>query len=333
MRTRSSGASRTTSAPSTPATGKPKSFLRRGAAIQKEAVAHQADIEKRRSQGGNILRFYVKKGEECEIVILDHSLEDGAAFYEHMTQDENGKWGNHTICTKEFPGGCPTCNSGSNSYYVLMLSCLCLKPFTTRDGREVKQSKMLLPVKIGQFDLFRRLEEAAKKKGGSLRGMYLVMARSKTDAKAPRIGEPTILDDGTMFELLTEEQLDEEFGHDAILGQDKKTIVRPENFDITPFDYEKIFTLPAQGEQGPATGSQEEALNEFNEKDEDDDKVSTSTRTRRRAEAPAAEQDPEDGEGGEEGAPEETSTRRRGAPASAPASSRTRRNPFSGARK
>ncbi len=266
MRTRSRGTapSETSSTPS----GVPqKSFLRRGSAAFAEAAKNQEEIERKKNAGGSVLRFYVKAGEECEIIVLDKSLDDCVAFYEHNSQDSNGKWGIYEPCLKDLGVECPICATGNNSYYVMMLSVLVLKEFTTKSGQVIKQSKMLLPIKMGQFDILRRLEAAAKKECGTMRGMYLLMARSKAD-KSPRIGEPAILDDGKMYDMLTEEELEDEYGHDAVVGQDKKTILRPENFDITPYDYEKLFPKPdirAANGGKPPTGSLDEALGEFNE--------------------------------------------------------------------
>jgi len=182
---------------------------------------------------------------------------------------------------------------------VMMLSALVLKEFQTKNGQTVKWSKMLLPIKIGQFDLFRRLEAAAKKECGTMRGMYLVMARSKTDNKSPRIGEPVILENGKMFEMIPEAELEEEYGHDEVKGQDGKTVIRPADFDITPYDYVKLFPEPdvsGSKQNGPANGSTEEALREFEEGEQSggEEQSAPSTRTRRRGtpdpepEAPAA---------------------------------------------
>ena len=219
------------------------------------------------------MRFYVKGGDECEIIILDNSLDDVVAFYEHNLQDGEGRWGVHVPCIKDFTE-CPICKSGSTSSYVMMMSVLVLKSFTTKNGTVIPHSKMLLPVKTSQFDTFRRLEAAAKKEAGTMRGMYLVMARSKTDSKSPRIGEPTILENGKMFDLIGADELLKDFGHAAVLGTDKKSVIRPENFDVTPYDYEKLFPQPdvaaiikEYGGGQPPVGSTEEALREFEETD------------------------------------------------------------------
>jgi hypothetical protein len=245
-----------------------------------EANRHKKEIAQRRSQGGTVLRFYVKAGDETEIVILDNSLEEAVAFYEHNLQDAQGRWSIHEPCIKDFDD-CPICANGSNSYYVMMLSVLVLKPFTVNRGkpteRVIPHSKMLLPVKVGQFDLFQKLEAAAKQAGGRLRGMYLVMSRG-SDPKASRIGDPQILEDGKMFDLISEEDLVNEYGHEAVLGQDGKTVLRAENYDITPYNYEKLFPMPdvdsirnRYGSSSPRSGSVDEAVDEFSSNEGTDD--------------------------------------------------------------
>ena len=304
MRTRTWGAASpsptgSTGAPA-PSTGG-KSYLRRGAAAFEEAERNQAEIERRKSQGGNVLRFYVKQGDECEVIILDESLDKAVAFYEHNLQGPDGKWGVHEPCIKDF-AECPLCANGSVSYYGMMLSVLVLKPFTINRGKPnekvIPHSKMLLPVKIGQFDLFRRLEAAAKKECGTMRGMYLVLARSKTDAKSSRIGEPIILESGKMFDMLSEKELLKDYGHKAVMAQDGKSVSRAENFDITAYDYEKLFPMPdvaaimkRYGSGEPATGSVDEATKAFGEEEEQQQQEApVSTRTRKRG---AAEPEPE----------------------------------------
>ena len=276
-----------------------KSFLRRGSAIQAEAEKNQQEIERKRSQGGNVLRFYVKGGDECEIIILDKSLDDAVAFYEHNLQDSEGRWGIHVPCIKDF-AECPICKNGNNSSYVMMLSALVLKEYRTKSGTVVPHSKMLLPVKIGQFDTFRQLEAAAKKQGGTMRGMYLVMRRSKTDSKSPRIGEPTILENGMMFDLIPEKELEQDFGHDTVMGTDKKTVIRPANFDITTYDYEKLFPQPdvkailrEYGDGSSTAGSLDEAAKEFEEggtegTTEKEEPPARSVRARQRTEEPTS---------------------------------------------
>ena len=129
-----------------------------------------------------------------------------------------------------------------------------------------------------------------------MRGMYLVMARSASD-KSPRIGEPVPIDGKSMFEMVSEEDLVKDYGHKAVYGPDKKTIMRAENFDITPYDYLKLFPKPdvakiaeRYGEGHPAPGSIEESQGAFPEGQEQQEEAPSSARTRRRGAAPDKEE-------------------------------------------
>jgi hypothetical protein len=271
-------------------------------------TAARAKKEQERKATGTFapFRYYLKKGEECEIIILDESVESGIAFYEHNLQDGDGIWSIHEPCIKDLGTPCPICERYKDSSYTLFLTCLVLKSFTTKKGVVIPHSKMLLPVKLGQFDLFRQLEKAAKDGGGSMRGMYLIMKRG-TESTSARIGEPVIQEGGKVFDLISEEELDEEYGHDAIVGQDGKTVIRPENFDITPYDYKKIFPRPdvqdilnryGSGGGAPraaAAGSAAEVIAEFEDDvpmGDDAPAPAAATRTRRAAAPAPAEPEP-----------------------------------------
>jgi hypothetical protein len=276
---------------------------RRGSAIAAEAAKAQASAERKRSGAGSALRFYVKGGDDCEIIILDHSIEDGLAFYEHNLQGADGKWDIYEPCIKDF-AQCPICARFKESSYVLMLTCLVLKPFTTKKGVVVPHSKMLLPVRITQFDKFRDLEASAKSEGGSLRGMYLIMKRSKSDSKAARIGEPAMLEGGKLYDLIPEAELVRDYGHKEVRSEDGTKVFRPANFDITPYDYDELFPKPdvkdIQTRYGadmrPPAGSAREVAAEFEENEqkeqpEETAKPAATVRTRRKA-APTADSNP-----------------------------------------
>lgn len=242
----------------------------RGAAIHEQAAKAQADAERRRSGTGAPLRFYCKKDKTIPLVILDHSVEEGMAFFEHNFKDSEGFWSIHEPCIKDF-AVCPACKHG-NSSYVLMLSVLVLDPFTTQAGKEVPWSKMLLPIKTSQFNLFRQLEAAAMQESGTMRGMYLVMARNSADTQSPRIGEPQMQDGGRLFTQYSEDDLVQDFGHEAVLGQDGRSVLRPQDWDITPYDYTAIFHKPdvadlnrRYGQGAHTAGSVDEAARAFEE--------------------------------------------------------------------
>jgi hypothetical protein len=189
------------------------------------------------------LRFYVKAGTSVDLVILDTSMEAGFAFYEHNLIDQDGRYSIFEPCLKDLGVTCPMCVQG-NSSYVLFLTCIALKPYTSKKGVVIPHSKMLLPVRITQFDVIRQLEESAKNEGKSLRGMILSMKRSKTDSKAPRIGEPAIGKGGRVYEIIEEDEIISLFGHDPVTSQDGNIVYKSENEDTRPYDYEKIFPRP-----------------------------------------------------------------------------------------
>ena len=273
-----------------------KSFLRTGDAIYAEAERNKQEMERKKSSTYSPFRFYLKGGEKCEIILLDRKLSDGVAFYEH-TINVDGRW-TQVPCAKDF-AKCPVCTvKQDNSYYVLMLSVLVLREFKTKKGETVTHSKMLLPVKQAQFPLFRKLEAAAIKEGGTMRGMYLEMVRDASNDKSARIGDPNIIEGGRMFDLLSEEDLVEEFGHPAVMSQDGKTVIREANYDITPYDYQKLFPRPdleqlhalCNSKYAPEAGSVEEAMKEFGE--DESPKVSSRVRSRRAATAKEEDSNP-----------------------------------------
>ena len=254
-----------------------------------EAQRAQEEIDRRKTTG-HVFRFYVPKGEETEIIILDKSLDDCVALYEHNLQGPDGKWSVYEPCLKDF-GHCPICATGSSSYYGLQMSVLVLRAFRTKNGKDIPWSKMLMTVKVGGFDTFRRLEAAAIKECGTMRGMYLVMGRSATNDKAAKIGDPVMQEGGKLYEMLDEDTLDADYGHDAVLGQDKK-VLRPANFDITPFDYRVLFPMPElpaeSGGRSAPSGSQAEANKAFEEDSLPDVPNPSSRRTRPGTAAPSA---------------------------------------------
>lgn len=244
------------------------------------------EVESKKSGGSkrDPFRFFLKKGEECEIILLDNRMEDGIAFYEHNTKGADGRWGHHVPCIKDF-AECPVCKHHGDSSYVLFLSCLVLKPFTTKAGKEIPHSKMLLPIKITQFDLFRQLQESAVDEGGSLRGMSLLMKRG-TDTTAPRIGEPIPVK-GRLYDLLDEDELEEDFGHPEIKNDDGE-VFRVQNYDITSYDYYELFPKPdvkaIMEEYGgsPVAGSYHDIMDEM-EKEEPKQEATSRRRTRRKS--------------------------------------------------
>lgn len=234
-----------------------------------------AKIEKKKKAGYMPLRFWLKQGDSQDIIILDNSLEDAFHIREHNLQGPDGKYGNFENCLLDSGEECPICKQyGEDSYLIAFLSVLVLKEWTSKKTGEVhKYSKMLLPIKRNQFGKFVKIDALAQKQHGTLRGTFLVMEREEAD-KSSAIGEPQPLEDGTLFDHYSEEDLVSEFGHKAIKSREGK-ILKEENEDTKVFDYLKLFPEQSKEEleathgieSEPTPGSDEEEKVEFGEED------------------------------------------------------------------
>jgi hypothetical protein len=215
--------------------------MHRGADAQKrvqEEIQRQKEAAERRASGLYMpFRFRIPQvGESREIVILD--AEPGMCFYEHGLQNpKTGKWNVFEPCPKESEI-CPICNgqtsltSAKESYYVMMMTCIDLTPWTDQKGTVHPFSRLLLPVKTGGMNFFYRQFE----RHGTLRGMHLVMSRDS--ATQSSIGTPE-------FDCLhTEEEILASFGSQEVKGQDGK-VIRPANIDCFPYPYDKLFKRPS----------------------------------------------------------------------------------------
>lgn len=240
-------------------------------------------IEKKMNGGYMPLRVWQKKGESLDMIFLDASMEDGFAIREHNIQGSDGKWGNYERCLADTGESCPVCKKfGEESYLILFLTVLVLKPWTSKKTGETHEySKMLLPLKRGQFKAFRKLEQIALKKHGTMRGMYVVLERGN-DPQSVSTGEPVPLEDGTAFDMYPEADLKKEFGHGELKSREGK-VVKKANEDLQVFDYAKLFPEPTAKElrerydMAPEPGSVDEKEQEFQE----DDTKSEATPTRR----------------------------------------------------
>lgn len=245
----------------------------------------EARAKSRKGKAGMPFRFWQKRGEECEVIILDENIEPPAddptngAFWrqEHNLKGPDGKWGNHEPCIQE-TGPCPFCEEGSNPALVIFLSVLVLRPYKSKKTKEVKEySKMLLAIKRGQLDDFTKIEKIAKKKHGTLRGASIFLYRKDED-NSFSTGLPVANDDGQLLnDWLSEDDLIEEFGHEAVEGRESGTILKKENEDIEPFDYRKLFPEPDADEireaHGVEVAGSRKSSRRARQSDDDDDEI------------------------------------------------------------
>lgn len=266
--------------------------------------------EKRRADGNMPFRFWLPKGEECEVIILDESLDAGFWRHEHNLKID-GKWGNIEPCLQE-TGKCPHCEDGNYSSLVAFLTVLVMRPYTSKKTGETKEySKMFLCFKRGQFADFERIEKIALKKYGTLRGTSIILAR-EDEENSFSTGTPVPNDDGEIInDWLDEDALVDEFGHAEVKGRESGKVIKRENEDIEPFAYRELMPPPDADEirqrlgGAPTPGSREES-------DSDDDDIpgipsKRSSRSRTRGAARGS--DSEQGGGSKRGTRTRTRTR------------------------
>ena len=191
-------------------------------------------------------RFWLKAGEEAEIVLLD----EGKGFFIHeyeIFDSARRKMFYETVRpdSEYDPLQALVGVDGrfKDPYYVMYLTCIDLTPYTDKNGNERTYTKKLIPIKRVQMKKFRRLLE----KHGTYRGLVLRMIRD--DNKQAKIGDPEWVDPDDFREegaaemgqkLLTEDELLDYFGHEAYIGQDGKTVLKEENADCYAYSYKDV---------------------------------------------------------------------------------------------
>lgn len=277
----------------------------RGAAGMKRTeeelqLAKQREAERKARMDGPRMpfRFRIPAGETTEIIICDDAPD--FFMYEHNLKDKDGRWGLFTGCTKVFDE-CPICEAtGKESHYVLMLTCIDLTQYTDSNGKKVKFSRKLLPVKPAQQKKFLRLYE----KYGSLRGMVLEMTRDgdKDSSIGNDIEYIETLDEDAMAEYVRtfkdrEGKTHTEECHEVL--EYEKLFVEPTTESLRKIvggkplagsrdaDREELGSRSSRSARG-ARGKQEE------EEFEDDDDTRSFGRGRRGRAAPAEEEEDDD---------------------------------------
>lgn len=165
------------------------SFLKKGAAA-KQAQSHEAaKAEARKQEQGKLWRFYLKEGEERDIIFLDGDLDEEGSldvpmWHEHFIM-LGGNWKNLPCTAAEEP--CPICASGDEPSLMAGFTVLDLTPYTIKKGpnagKEVEQSKKIFACKRTTFA---QLQKIANKQGG-LAGLEMNVSRSGN--KTPSVGD------------------------------------------------------------------------------------------------------------------------------------------------
>ncbi len=166
-------------------------------------------------------RFWLKEGEEAEIMFLD---QDPCMVWEHKIE-LNGRW-ETLICTREFQH-CPICEAfprhkpGLTAY----LSIIDTRPYMDRQGTQVKFSKKLFPMKAAMQGIVYDILKEQK----SLK--YLLCRVKRYSAKSASGGD-----------------------YLAPIRRIKDPLKVVKSADLlVPFDYEKVFQ-PLTSEELTAMG-------------------------------------------------------------------------------
>lgn len=192
--------------------------------------ARKTGDEERQKQSeryGMAQRFWLRKNESCEIIVLDK--EPSFGFNEHhMYNEANGRWDIFEVCVDTLDI-CPLCDIKKPSF-TMFLTVIDKREYTNKKGKKIKFSKKLLPIKGNIQSLFCKMSDEFK----GLRGLKVVMSRDSSDT-SPRTGFPMPI------KKLSEETLAKFYTVEEV-KRDGKTIVA-KDFFLKVFDYAKLFPV------------------------------------------------------------------------------------------
>jgi hypothetical protein len=178
---------------------------------------NKINLQNKEARAAKPMVFKVDPGKSAKCILLD---KEPYRVYLHTWQDGAKKF-HEEVCIKS-SGFCPVCAKlGQEGTYTLMFTCISLVPFTDREGKDHKFSRMLFPIKPGVAEKFERMYRRAA--GNNLergfRGMALTCFRS-SNAKAPRTG-----DDFEFAKWLPEAEI-KKYGEAAKMTEYEKAFAR-----------------------------------------------------------------------------------------------------------
>lgn len=178
---------------------------------------NKINLQNKEARAAKPMVFKVDPGKSAKCILLD---KEPYRVYLHTWQD-GAKRFHEEVCIRT-EGFCPVCAKlGQEGTYTLMFTCISLVPFTDREGKQHKYSRMLFPIKPGVAEKFERMYRRAA--GNNLergfRGMALQCFRS-SNAKAPRTG-----DDFEFAKWLTEAEI-KTYGDAAKMTEYEKAFAR-----------------------------------------------------------------------------------------------------------
>lgn len=285
--------------------GERPSHLKRGQAAkeawQDARKEEQRRQEERDNRGPRRFRCFKPKGSSVydvhEVVVLDEDFDDPIQAYEHSVDGPGGDYTRrqHVMCIDEF-GNCPICRASEQNIddrfkppmYNMYCTVLDMNPYTIQKGpnagqvRESTRSLMVIPMAL--MDTYKKIAALCKKEHGTTRGMVMLLTKKKKNDA--RCGEPQMMDNGMLFDFMTEDEL-QDWAEDEVKRNDG-TVLFEEGENIEPYDYDEILGLKTEEEIARMFGL------EAPEGSDAADETSGRRRRRRRAAADEPDTDAED---------------------------------------
>lgn len=174
----------------------------------------------KREEGQKFYRFWIAREQSKDIVFLDDEDEVVSA-YEHRVLTISGRV-DYVMCLRSFgETRCPLCELGNKRYLVYYLNIIDLDGYRTRDGRIIKNVKMVMPLKTRAAQALRTYLDMWKRRDKDLRLKFLKV----TVARLPLRDAPATGDRFENPQMLTDEEI-------------KK--LEKSGVDFTPIELEKV---------------------------------------------------------------------------------------------
>lgn len=216
----------------------------------KEVVAIRR--EERQAQMNVPFRFWLKKGEEADIVVLDDDF--GPSVLEHdLTHVEgfrrNKPGTNHpqdifVLSPQQWETDPLVEIVGKDPRRVTFLTIKDLRQIEKQNGEVTTNMYRLLPLMGDAFDMFVKIREQQIRAGHAdkpLRGVQILMTRGNND-QSLRTGLP-------MFVARHSEQdIIDTFQHDEVRSDRDGRVLKEANAECYPIDYRAAFPKPSAEE-------------------------------------------------------------------------------------
>ena len=237
--------------PQYPQPSAPPSHVHSAANLASELAQHNAETPARREMNAQgvfgdkgPMKFFLKNGEQADIIILDASFSAGTIIHEHRLRGQDGKYNITERCIAA-THNCPICAQGNKVSKLLTLTILDLRGYTRKEPpyEQIPYSRKVLPINFANLQKWQQMVETpALQVGGTLRGTYLRLMRGSEQTSAA-IGDPIPVEGGRLFLSYDEASLNHYWASPARTDQQGK-VLAPAGQSIQVFDYAKAFPAP-----------------------------------------------------------------------------------------